>query len=331
MTPDALDRFLIDKEGPQLECKEARHGFGSKDLRKYVSALANEGGGHLVLGVTDKPPRHVTGSAACPHIQRDLHNVGQDLHPTPTLHAHEVEHAQGRVVVLTVGGRPRARAVRYDRVAWARLGESLVPLPDDRLREILLEDTDVTAEPAPDTSPEDLDPAALELFRDGVVAKSTDDEAKERYRGAEPETLLRDFGLMTRRGVLTRAAILMLGTDAVLRDIQPNAEIVFEYRRVPESIAADRRFTVRRAVLLALDDLWQKILPLDDTVDVATGLRVTPVLRYPERSIREAILNAVVHRQYLDGESVVVRMTPETFEVTSPGPFPATVTPENVA
>ena len=66
-------------------------------------------------------------------------------------------------------------------------------------------------------------------------------------------------------------------------------------------------------------------------IEVQDGLRVTRDPRFSERSVREALLNAIAHRDYNDPESVLVRMSPSAFEATSPGPFPATITPDNVA
>ena len=53
-------------ETQNLEFKEAKQQYDTNKLCKYCVAIANEGGGHLVLGIADKPPRAVVGSAAFP-------------------------------------------------------------------------------------------------------------------------------------------------------------------------------------------------------------------------------------------------------------------------
>lgn len=45
-----------------LEFKEAKTTFDREKLNEYCVAIANEGGGHLVLGVADAMPRAVVGS-----------------------------------------------------------------------------------------------------------------------------------------------------------------------------------------------------------------------------------------------------------------------------
>ena len=332
MTLAQLEDLLQAPEGEQLEFKEAKKQYDSRKLRKYLAALANEGGGHLILGVSDERPPRVVGTEAFSNIQRDLVNIRQYLRPAPTLTASEIAHPDGRILVLTVGSRPRGQVVRCDRIAWARIGEALAQMPDDDLRAVLLEDTDVSAELCEGLGLNDLDPSAVEAFQQGIIAKTLGETSKARYAAMSRGQLLNATGLVV-EGQLTLAAVLLLGNEEALVKHARNAEIVFEYRRVPTAIRYDRRFTLRRAILLAVDDLWEAVQPyaFENPIEVTDGTRVTQRPRFPERSVREALLNAITHRDYHDDESVFIRMSPDTFEITSPGPFPATITPENIA
>ena len=65
ISPEQLDLWLaLPSEGQRLEFKEAKNQFDNATLFEYCIAIANEGGGHLVLGVTNKRPRRVVGSKA---------------------------------------------------------------------------------------------------------------------------------------------------------------------------------------------------------------------------------------------------------------------------
>ncbi|MDX2373433.1 ATP-binding protein [Psychrobacter sp. PP-21] len=55
--------LLLPKETQIIEFKEAKNQFDSTKLYKYCVAIANEGGGHLVLGITDKLPRTICGTS----------------------------------------------------------------------------------------------------------------------------------------------------------------------------------------------------------------------------------------------------------------------------
>ncbi len=58
ITLEDLDHWLnAPAETEQLEFKQAKQSFSKTDLLRYCVALANERGGYLILGVTDKPLR----------------------------------------------------------------------------------------------------------------------------------------------------------------------------------------------------------------------------------------------------------------------------------
>jgi ATP-dependent DNA helicase RecG len=64
MTPDDLKCLLDEPEGTGLEVKEARNSFEFDDVARYCVAIANEGGGKIILGATDKRPRNIVGTKA---------------------------------------------------------------------------------------------------------------------------------------------------------------------------------------------------------------------------------------------------------------------------
>jgi ATP-dependent DNA helicase RecG len=67
---EKLQKWLDAREDEHLEFKEAKTNFHFETLVKYCVALANEGGGKMILGVTDKLPRTVVGSQAFPNLER---------------------------------------------------------------------------------------------------------------------------------------------------------------------------------------------------------------------------------------------------------------------
>ncbi len=64
MSAAEFQALLESPEGSQVEFKSASGGFDFENLAKYCVALANEGGGTIVLGVTDERPRRVIGTRA---------------------------------------------------------------------------------------------------------------------------------------------------------------------------------------------------------------------------------------------------------------------------
>ncbi|MBF0244071.1 MAG: ATP-binding protein, partial [Planctomycetes bacterium] len=105
-------------EHQNLEFKEAKAQFDNRKLYKYCVALANEGGGHLLLGIEDKPPRKVVGTAAFNDPVDMAAKLFQALGFRVDIE--DVAHPDGRVVVFTVPGRSRGTAYHYEGAYWMR-------------------------------------------------------------------------------------------------------------------------------------------------------------------------------------------------------------------
>ena len=61
---DLQQALLLDSESEHVEFKEAGNRYDLEELVGYCSVRANEGGGSIVLGVTDRLPRRTVGTAA---------------------------------------------------------------------------------------------------------------------------------------------------------------------------------------------------------------------------------------------------------------------------
>jgi len=138
---------------------------------RYCAALANERGGRLVLGVSDRRPRVVVGSLAFRDLQRTQHQLVERLRLR--VEAEELEHPGGRVVVFTVPSRPLGVPIEVDGAYLMRSGESLVAMTQDMLKRIFAEaEPDFSAQVCPAASLDDLDPRAIEKFRAQWSARS---------------------------------------------------------------------------------------------------------------------------------------------------------------
>jgi ATP-dependent DNA helicase RecG len=325
-TIEQLEGWMeADSEDEHLEFKEAKTQIDSHELARYCVALANEGGGKLILGVTNARPRMVVGSRAC----RDLPRTRQRLLDQVRLRveAEEVAHLAGRVVVFHVPSRPLGRAVSYEGAFWMRVGQSLVPMTWERLEQIRAEAVpDFSVEVLKGTDLTCLDANAMEEFRRLWVRKS----GSQRLATYSGEQLLADAELM-RDGRLTRAALILLGTPAALRHYQlGQAEVIFEYRVHEESTHYDDRETYHGGFLLYHDRLWEKINLRNEVDQFQEGLFRWDIRAFNERVVREALLNAITHPDYQHSGSIFVKQSARRLSVESPGGFPSGITVENI-
>ena len=312
---DELQTWMDAKEDEHLEFKEAKNHFHFETLVNYCVALANEGGGKMILGVTDKPPRVVVGSQAFRDLERTKAGLIERLHLR--VDADEGQHPDGRIVVFQVPSRPIGMPLQYKGAYWMRGGESLVPMTPDQLQRIFAEaGPDFSSEICPHAQLDDLDPTAVDVLRQLWQRKSPDQDISSR----PVEQLLEDAELLA-DGQVTYAALILLGTRKALGKYLAQAELIFEYRSTETPGPAAARHEFRQGFLPVLDELWRLINLRNDLRPFQQGLFVLDVPTFNERVVREAVLNAVSHRDYRHTRRI---------EIVSPGGLPPGITPENI-
>ena len=131
-------------------------------------------------------------------------------------------------------------------------------------------------------------------------------------------------------GALTYAALILFGTRQALGKYLAQAEVIFEYRSNSASGPPQQRVEYRQGFFSFHDDLWEKINLRNEVQHFQQGLFMFAVPTFSEVVIREAILNAVSHRDYRLSGSVFVREFPRKIEIVSPGGFPPGITVENI-
>lgn len=311
-------------EDEHLEFKEANSRFDFELLVKYCCAFANEGGGHIILGVSDQHPRRVVGSQAFSDLQRTKLGLIERLRLR--IDAWELQHGDGRVLVFSVPSRPIAVPIEYNGAYWMRGGESLVPMTSDQLKRIFEEaQPDFSAQVCATATLADLEPAAIAEFRRRWAAKARRDE----IAGFSDQRLLQDAELLVDDGV-TYAALVLLASHRALGRHLAQSELIFEYRNDEASISSQLRHDFRRAFFLIFEDLWTLIDARNDRYSYQEGLFRYDLPAFNEEAVREALLNAVSHRDYRLPGSIFVKQFPARLEVSSPGGFPPGVTAENI-
>lgn len=323
-TPAQLQQWLEEPEGTRLEFKQARTDLDLRKLAEYCVALANEGGGKVILGVTDGRPRRIVGTKACAEPGRSeggLHDLLAQRIPVE-----ELRTEAGRVVIVHVPARLPGTAWQIGGRYLKRAGDQLVAMPEAELR-ILFAETgpDFSAECCPGATLDDLAPQAIALFRERW-GKKTQNVRKASW--SDRETLTHAELLID--GRVTYAALILFGTRAALGRWLAQAELVFEYRSSEASGPAADREEYREGFFLWQDAIWTKINLRNERQSYQDGLFRMDVPSFDEVTVREALLNAVAHRDYRDGCSVFVRQWARRLEVVSPGGLPAGITPENI-
>jgi ATP-dependent DNA helicase RecG len=317
--------WLVEREGERLECKEAKSRFSYDDLEEYCAAIANEGGGRIVLGVTDKPPRRIVGTAAFPAPEKEASRLTDRLRYVK-VRCEEVHTPSGRVLIFHVPSRPRGILIEINGRYLMRAGDSLRPMTQDQVRRIVLEtEVDFSAETCPESTIDDLDPAAIREFQSRWSRKA----GRPGLLELPPARLLADAELLA-GGRLVYAAVILFGTPKALTRHLSQAETIFEYRMSEASIRHVQREEFRAGFFLWHDRLWELINLRNEVLSYQDGLFRWDMPAHDEETVREAVMNAVSHRDYRRPGSIMVRQWPGRLDIVSPGCFPGGITEETI-
>lgn len=316
---------LLDaKEGEHYQFKEAKNRFDFNEALHCCCALSNCGGGKLILGITDKRPRRIVGSNAFDQPERTRKGLIDKLKIMIDFQTLEADGK--RVLVFDVANRPLGLPVQADGVAWWYEGDSLIPMPE-HIRRGIYEETgfDFSGSICPSARVTDLDETAIETFRAKWIEKS----GNTRLANLSVQQLLHDCEAITDEGV-TYAALILFGKKNALGKFLPQSEIVFEYRSANVSGPANQREEFRMGFFACFERLWELINLRNDVQHYQEGLFVFDIPTFNERAVREALLNAISHRNYQLSGSVFIRQYPDRLLIESPGGFPNGISLDNI-
>lgn len=320
---EQFNSWLNGREDEHLEFKEAKQQYDFEKLVQYCVALANEGGGKLILGVTNALPHQVVGSQAFSNLEKVKLDLMEKIHIR--INVEEYDHPEGRVVIFDIPSRPIGWAIQYEGAYWMRIGGSLSPMTAEKLQKIFAEgQPDFTSEICEDAKFEDLDPSAISDFRIRWERKSG-----LSLGHSSNEQLLENAELVV-NGKITYAVLILLGSKKALGRYLPQAEVIFEYRSSEASIEYQQRKEFRVGFFLFFDELWNLVNIRNDLQHFQDGLFIWDIPTFNEEAVREALLNAISHRDYRLGGSIFIRQYPRKMEIISPGGLPSGITPDNI-
>lgn len=339
LLPAELDGFLdglerSDADGLESETVELKGPL--PDLRRLrdvcvetAVCLANARGGSLVVGVADRVrgrSKAVVGVSPAPDVNALKRAVYDATDPHILVEVEIVRVREGEVLLMTVPrGLPPHSTTSGS--ASIRHGKACVPLTGSMMARLLASSggADLSAEPIDGSGLADLEPAAVAEARRLLAGAGRLPSQAAR----DDNALLDALGTSRREGALTIATLLLLGSEAALRRHLPQHEVtLLSYRRATRY---DDRVDLRQPLLLLLPsaDRFLKSSSTLRTIRPA-GFAQLEVREITEEVAREAVLNAVTHRDYVQRQGVLVEVRQDRVQITNPGGFVGGITAENV-
>jgi predicted HTH transcriptional regulator len=329
------------RETVALECKLAtgRDGMGAvpEDFWRTYSAFANTDGGVIILGVREGKGRFIPeGIANVSKVRKDLFdtlNNRQKVSVNLLTDAHVRErNLDGRVILfITV---PRAQ--RKQRPChltpnpfghtYRRLNNGDCVLPDDVVRHMIAEQVEDARDKRilPHFGMDDLAPETLRAYRN--MFRST--------RPAHPWLVLDDKDFLRQLGAwnsdradgvssLTVAGLLMFGKWRAITDEFPNYFLDYQEHAAADAVMRwTDRFVPDGTWSGNIFDFYRNIYPR-----LTVSLKIPFVLKRAQRqedtllhqSLREALINTLVHADYQGRVSVCITRDTRGFVFRNPG------------
>jgi ATP-dependent DNA helicase RecG len=316
--PDGLD---LSAEGPDLVYKS--EATTPANLAETLVAFANGGGGTILLGVDPRSgePRGLQDPEEA--LDRAL-QAALAIDPPLIIPVPQAVDVGGQPLLTVSVPSGLSHVYSYRGKYLVRDGRHNRPLSPRQLRRLMMERGAVSFEG---------------LVPEGARLDDVDWEKAEQYLASLPglRALPREEALL-RRGCLaqngaglrpTYAGLLLFGQDP--QRWAPSAEIMLARyagkamgdRFIKEEVRGTLPQQIRRAEAFVADNMRRSAR--------LAGLERIEETEIPMEAVREAIVNAVAHRDYqIRGDEIRVLMFSDRIEFYSPGRLPGHVTVDNL-
>ncbi len=297
-------------------------------LAETMVAFANADGGTLYIGVDEAgAPLNTIFPEDLDAAVRRAENLCRP--PIPV----EWQQTEVEGAFVFVGRVPRSvelHALADGRVL-IRAGAENRPLAGDEVRQLAGSRSlgEYEAEIVPNATRNDLDDRLLSEF----VGKWEERQGRPLTRPLDEHLI--EMGWLTADKLPTVAGILLFGKNP--QAFVPRSGLIFlrfegvEMRADSGERGYGRRVEVNGSLPHIIQRTWELIQEEIRVGAVVRSLQREEMWAYPPNAIREALVNAIAHRDYrLRGRSIEVRLFSDRLEISSPGGLPGFITVDNI-
>jgi len=291
--------YLIQSgESDVLEYKET----AGKTIHHEIAAFANSKGGKIIIGVTDEGK--VIGTDVKKAIERVTSSI-QSIIPPPAIRTEKISVDAKDLLVITIEGSQYLCSLGG--VVYIRAGTGVRPLS---LQEIVMLSSEMGTINWDEIPMLSID-ALRSDYQDWFFEKVTETRGRSIPK-RDMSRYLRSAGAI-RDNRLTNAGILYF-TDAT--EHIPHARIRKIGMGDQGPIWSEE---YEGPVWKVIEEAYHSLLRDIKRIDIVAGTRRVKVEEYPPRAVREALINAVAHRNYTISADVRIFVYPDRFEIKNPG------------
>ena len=321
---------LPERETMEIEFKSDVKKLSDSDLVDAVVAFANTNGGSLYLGIEDNG--FVTGlNEQHKDITQLAAYIANRTVPPVSVKAEILDSEQpvlliqvpkSRSIVAASNGKIQRRRLKADGTP-----ENVPMYPYEistRLSELSL--LDFSAQPVPGARYTDIDPLERERLRKIILAYNGEKNLLE-LSDEELDKALQFVVTTADQLVPTYTGLLLLGKAEKIREYMPTAESAFIMMRGTDVTTNESFFL---PLLAAIEKITDFISARNTSEEMEMGMFRISIPEFDPRAVREAVVNAFVHRDYTQLGRVLVKLDADGLSVSNPGGFIEGVTYQNI-
>ena len=322
-----LQNLISKGESDRLEFKQSTGQ--RREAVKTACAMLNGLGGFVIIGIS--PKGEIKGQTVSTKTMEDVANELRLIEPPvfPDVETMALTDEKSVIVIRVSGG---GGPYTYDGRPYRRQGPTTSQMPQQQYERLLLERMHTSQrwenQPAFGITIEDLDKSEITRTVDEAVRRNRQEEPGTR----EPLELLQGLGLIVNKQLTNSAVVLFAKTEKILPNFPQCLLKMARFRGNDRTEFIDNRQEFGNAfdLFIRAQRFLRDHLPVAGRIVPNIYERIDDPL-YPSIAIREALANALCHRDYnIIGGSISIAVYDDRLEISNSGNLPFGLTPEDL-
>jgi len=307
-------QIIKSGESQEVEFKESFHS--SQDVSKLMCGFANTYGGIILIGINNK--REVVGiKENLDEIQQKISSSAQAISSpiSPSIEIHKIDNKE--IIAIITQQAIDNTFHSFQGVIWVRIGSTLKKIEGNQIvdflrgKQILCFDESVS-----NAKIEDLDAEKIKEYLS--IRKQSD-----YFKSHSTEDFLLSTNLARKNGVLKikNSALLFFAKNPLFFNPQIEIKAVRFDGIEPVKIVAHELIQSD-----LVESIEKAISFVKNNISKSINIKLEPkreeIYQYPLDVLREAIVNAIAHRDYFSKDAIQIYIFADRIEITNPGSLP---------
>ena len=309
---------LLNK--PESSTLEFKAVYSKNEIAKVICSFLNKDGGRLIIGVEEN--QKINGIKNAEKLAAEIQTfLFQEIIPEPVMSV-DIQKVKNKELLVIAARQGTNQPYIFDGAVYYRKGSTTIKADSRQLSQLIHNESERNyrweIKPAIEVEVEDID-----LNEVQTCIKETKKSGREISIPDNPLQFLSKYGLY-KNGDFTNAAVILFGKNPVQFFPQVRVRLsAFKTDKTGYKLLYDKIFE---------KNLFQSINQITDFFDLAYGFSSSfeknhwkryDNASFPRLAIREAILNAFVHRDYSSfSSSIAINIYPDKLEISSYGSLP---------